>query len=90
PPPRTITSATLDVVASYAINESYTVKLGVSQYDDGNDAKSKTYNAYNTTLEWHLTPMFRTFVEYQKTDYKYLETNDQIMIGMRYNFDYTF
>ena len=83
--------STLDVVASYAINESYKVKLGVSQYDDGgNDVTSKTYNAYNTTLEWHLTPMFRTFVEYQKTDYDYRETNDQIMIGMRYNFDYKF
>ncbi|MCU7994084.1 porin [Shewanella glacialipiscicola] len=83
--------STLDVVASYAINESYKVKLGVSQYDDGgNDVTSKTYNAYNTTFEWHLTPMFRTFVEYQKTDYDYRETNDQIMIGMRYNFDYKF
>lgn len=83
--------STLDVVASYAINESYKVKLGVSKYDDGgNDVTSKTYNAYNTTLEWHLTSMFRTFVEYQKTDYEYLETNDQIMIGMRYNFDYKF
>ncbi|MGI2096014.1 porin [Shewanella glacialipiscicola] len=86
-----VDGSTLDVVASYAINESYKVKLGVSQYDDGgNDVTSKTYNAYNTTLEWHLTPMFRTFVEYQKTDYDYRETNDQIMIGMRYNFDYKF
>lgn len=86
-----VDGSTLDVVASYAINESYKVKLGVSQYDDGgHDAESKTYNAYNTTLEWHLTPMFRTFVEYQKTDYDFRETDDQIMIGMRYNFDYKF
>lgn len=86
-----IDGSTIDVVASYLISEIYKVKLGVSKYDDGgNDVTSKTYNAYNTTLEWHKTPTFRTFVEYQKTDYEYRETNDQIMVGMRYNFDYKF
>ena len=86
-----VDGSTLDVVASYDINESYKVKLGMSKYDDGgNDATSNTYNAYNSTLEWHKTPTFSTFIEYQKTDYDYRDTNDQIMIGMRYNFDYTF
>ena len=87
----TLDGSTLDVVASYPITDSYKIKLGVSRYDDGdNDITSAKYNAYNTTLDWHKTPKFSTFIEYQKTDFEYRETNDQIMLGMRYNFDYTF
>jgi outer membrane protein OmpU len=86
-----VDGSTLDVVASYSINETYKIKLGVSKFDDGgSDISSGNYNAYNTTVEWHKTPKFRTFIEYQVKDFEYRETNDQIMVGMRYNFDYTF
>lgn len=86
-----VDGSTLDIVASYPINEIYKIKVGVSRYDDGgNDISSSNYNAYNTTLEWHKTSEFSTFIEYQKTDFEYRETNDQIIVGMRYNFDYKF
>ncbi|AZG74471.1 porin [Shewanella livingstonensis] len=87
----TVDGSTLDIVASYFINETYKIKLGIAKYDDGgSDITSENYNAYNTTLEWHKTSKFSTFIEYQKKDFEYKETNDQIMVGMRYNFDYTF
>ncbi|RPA31694.1 porin [Shewanella frigidimarina] len=83
--------STLDIVASYFINETYKIKLGISKYDDGgNNITSDNYNAYNTTFEWHKTSKFSTFIEYQKKDFEYQETDDQIMVGMRYNFDYKF
>ncbi len=84
-----IDGSTLDVVAAYAINDTYKLKLGVSQFEDGvKDASSGDYSAYNSTLEWQGTPDFRLFVEYQRTDYDYRDDNDQLMVGMRYDFDY--
>jgi outer membrane protein OmpU len=86
-----VDGSTLDIVASYFINETYKIKLGVSKYDDGgSDIISGNYNAYFTTFEWHKTAKFSTFIELQKKDFEYRETNDQIMVGMRYNFDYKF
>lgn len=83
--------STLDLVAAYAINNTYKVKLGVSQFEDGvSDASSGDYSAYNSTLEWQGTPDFRLFVEYQKTDYDNRDEDDQLMVGMRYDFDYKF
>jgi predicted porin len=86
-----IDGSTLDVVGAYAINEIYKLKIGISQYDDGlAESNSDNYQAYNTTLEWQGTPDFRLFVEYQHNNFEYKTDNDQIMIGMRYNFDYKF
>lgn len=83
--------STLDVVAAYAITEIYKLKVGVSAFDDGfGDLVSGDYTAYNTTLEWQGTADFRLFVEYQKTAFDYREDNDQLMVGMRYDFDYGF
>lgn len=86
-----IEGSTLDVVAAYAITEIYKLKVGISAFDDGlSDLVSRDYTAYNTTLEWQGTADFRLFVEYQKTAFDYREDNDQLMVGMRYDFDYGF
>ena len=86
-----VSGSTLDVVAAYAITEIYKVKAGISAFDDGlNDLVSGDYTAYNATLEWQGTADFRLFVEYQKVAFDYREDNDQLMVGMRYDFDYGF
>jgi len=86
-----ISGSTFDVVASYSINETYKVKFGLSDFDDGiSSLASTSYKAFNTTLEWHGSKDFYTFVEYQNNSFDEKEDNDQVMIGMRYNFDYKF
>jgi len=83
--------STLDIVAAYAINKIYKLKFGISQYDDGlAKSDSKNYQAFNSTLEWQGSPDFRLFIEFQHNDFDYKTDNDQLMIGMRYNFDYKF
>ena len=86
-----VDGSTLDLVASYALSSAYTLKLGVSDFDDGVDSTaSGSYNAYNTTIEWQSNPDFRLFAEYQKIAYDERDDTDSFMIGMRYNFDYQF
>lgn len=85
--------STIDVVGAYTINDSYKLKLGVSKYsDDLSDAATAEITRFNTTLEWQGSPDYRLFVEYQNNNYT--ERNemdsDQVIVGMRYNFDYKF
>ncbi len=84
------TGHTLDVVASYPIFENHKLKLGYGQYDNGLDSG---YNVYNTTLEWQKTSQFKTFIEYQRKNFddaSSKEDDDQIRIGLRYDFKYDF
>lgn len=86
-----VSGSTFDVVAAYQISKAYKVKLGVSEFDDGiNTNASASYSAVNATLEWHASSDFYTFIEYQNNSFDNKEDNDQLMIGMRYNFDYKF
>jgi hypothetical protein len=86
-----ISSSTFDVVASYAINKTYKVKFGLSDFDDDdNGMNSGSYSAFNSTLEWHGSKDFYTFIEYQNNSFDEREDTDQLMVGMRYNFDYKF
>jgi len=86
-----ISGSTLDVVASFSINENYKVKFGLSNFDDGiKSIESTSYKALNSTVEWHGSKDFYTFIEYQNNSFDEKEDNDQVMIGMRYNFDYKF
>lgn len=86
-----VSGSTLDVVAAYAITNIYKLKVGVSAFDDGlSESTSGDYTAYNTTLEWQGIPEFRLFIEYQKTAFDYSADNDQVTVGMRYDFDYAF
>ena len=85
--------STLDVVGSYQINDNYKFKVGVSKYsDDLEPMMSNEITRINTTLEWQGSSDYRLFVEYQNNNYAddNARDNNQIMVGMRYNFDYKF
>lgn len=80
-------SNSLDLVGAFKISDSYKVKVGISDYSG--DAVAEV-TRINTTLEWHASSDFYTFIEYQNNNFKVGEDNDQVMVGMRYNFDYNF
>ncbi|MGB0898666.1 MAG: porin [Psychrobium sp.] len=83
--------STIDVVGAFKISDSYKFKLGLSNYaDDLSAFDTAEVTRINTTLEWHASSDFYTFIEYQNNNFKEREDNDQVMIGMRYNFDYKF
>ena len=97
--------STIDFVGAYSINNSYKFKMGYSVFLDDRPSVSGTgadavYNKeitrINTTLEWHGSPDFYLFAEYQNNDYDYddvageREDSNQFIVGMRYNFDYKF
>ena len=85
--------STLDIVGSYKINGSYKLKIGYSTYfDDLVAIKSNEVSRINTTLEWQGSPDYRLFFEFQNNNYANNSTrdNNQLTVGMRYNFDYTF
>lgn len=88
---------TIDVVATYAINNEYKVLFGAGKFDDEQaDTNSKDVTRLNTTLEWQGTKDFRLFIEYQHNNYENDDVNlavsdsDQLTVGMRYNFNYQF
>lgn len=90
------TGYTVDAVASYPIFQNHKLKLGYGKYDNGgvygNNVKSG-YDAYNTTLEWQATQLFKAFVEYERKNYddeSNREDEDQVRIGMRYDFKHKF
>ena len=83
--------STIDVVGAFKISDSYKFKLGLSNYaDDLSAFDTAEVTRINTTLEWHASSDFYTFIEYQNNNFKEREDNDQVMVGMRYNFDYKF
>jgi len=85
--------STLDAVGAYKINDSYKLKVGLAKYsDDLESAISNEITRINTTLEWHGSPDYYVFVEYQNNNYANgsARDSDQVMVGMRYNFDYSF
>ena len=78
---------TLDVSASYRLSENYKLKLGVFDFSDGYDnALSRNFNGYNTTLEWLPTPSLRFHLEYLHRNFEYLDDFSSISIGFRYDF----
>ena len=88
---------TIDVVATYAINNQYKLLFGVSQLDDEQaEVNSKDVARFNTTLEWQGSKDFRLFIEYQHNEFDNDDVNlavndsDQLTVGMRYNFDVKF
>lgn len=83
--------SSLDVVGAFKISDSYKLKLGYSNFaDDLGAAETAEVTRINTTLEWHLDKDFYTFIEYQNNNFKERDDNNQVMVGMRYNFDYKF
>jgi predicted porin len=84
---------TIDLVGAYRINESYKVKMGYSLFsDDLAKVESNDVNRFNTTLEWQGSPDYLLFVEFQNNDYDNgsERDNNQLTVGLRYNFDYKF
>lgn len=86
---------TFDVVGAYQINEIYKLKMGYSLFSDDLVAtESFEITRFNTTIEWHGSPDFYLFAEYQNNSYEDeaadREDSDQFIVGMRYNFDYNF
>lgn len=85
--------STLDVAGSYKINDYYKLKVGYSKYsDDLAAAFSDEITRINTTLEWAGSSDYRLFVEYQNNNYASgsARDNNQLTVGMRYNFDYKY
>lgn len=83
---------TLDLVGAYKINETYKVKVGYGLLSDDLIVGSNEVTRINTTIEWHGSPDFYLFAEYQNNDFdkKDAKDSDQFIVGMRYNFDYSF
>jgi len=87
--------STIDLVGAYKINANYKVKMGYSVYsDDLTSTESNEITRFNTTLEWHGSPDFYLFAEFQNNNYEDeaegREDSNQFTVGMRYNFDYSF
>lgn len=85
--------STIDIVGAYAINDSYKLKVGLSQFsDDLPDVTTNEVTRINTTLEWQGSSDYRLFVEYQNNNFDERDErdSDQLIVGMRYNFDYKF
>lgn len=85
-------ATTLDLVGAYSINKSYKLKVGYSLLSDDLTVSSNEVTRINTTVEWHGSPDFRLFAEFQNNNYKNNNDKDsnQFIVGMRYNFDYNF
>ena len=87
---------TIDLVGAYKINEVYKVKMGYSIFsDDLVPVESKEITRINATVEWHGSPDFYLFAEVQNNSYDdevagSKEDSNQFIVGMRYNFDYSF
>ena len=84
---------TFDLVVTYSINEQYKVLFGASKLNDELiSSVSNDVTRLNTTLEWQGSKDFRLFVEYQNNNYSTQneKDSDQLMVGMRYNFNYQF
>lgn len=86
---------TIDIVGTYQINNAYKLKMGYSKFSDNLVTMENTeITRINTTVEWHGSPNYYLFAEFQNNHYED-ETEDkkdsnQFMVGMRYNFDYHF
>ncbi len=86
---------TIDVVGAYKINAAYKVKVGYGVFsDDLAAANSSEITRINTTVEWHGSPDYYLFAEFQNNSYDTeaagREDSNQFMVGMRYNFNYNF
>jgi hypothetical protein len=84
---------TIDLVGAYRINDSYKLKAGYSLFtDDLLPTDSNEVTRFNTTLEWQGSPNYRLFVEFQNNNFEAnnAKDNNQLIVGMRYNFDYSF
>jgi outer membrane protein OmpU len=84
---------TIDLVGAYRINDSYKVKAGYSLFsDDLMPTDSNEVTRFNATLEWQGSPDYRLFVEFQNNNFEddNAKDNNQLIVGMRYNFDYSF
>ncbi len=87
---------TLDIAGAYKINNTYKVKMGYSVFsDDLMPVDSTEITRINATVEWHGSPDFYLFAEVQNNNYEdevegSREDSNQFIVGMRYNFDYSF
>jgi hypothetical protein len=78
---------TFDLSASYRLSEIHKLKLGIFDFSDGYDnALSRDFNGYNTTLEWLPSPSLRFHLEYLHRNFEYLDDFSSISIGFRYDF----
>ncbi len=87
--------STIDIVGAYKINAAYKVKVGYGVFsDDLAAADSNEITRINTTVEWHGSPDYYLFAEFQNNSYDTeaagREDSNQFMVGMRYNFNYNF
>lgn len=78
----------LDISASYAINENYTFKTAYFDWDG--DGQGRTFDGYNFTIENQLNDSVRVFVEWLSRDVEGVDTQNHLSVGMRYDFESSF
>lgn len=81
----TYDQSSLDIAASYAINENYTFKT--TYFDWDGDGQGRTFDGYNFTLENQLNDSVRVFVEWLSRDFEGGEKQEGLSVGMRYDFE---
>ena len=83
---------TLDLVGAYKVNATYKVKVGYGLLSDDLAVNSNEVTRINATVEWHGSPDYYLFAEFQNNNFKddNASDNNQFIVGMRYNFDYSF
>lgn len=80
--------SSLDIGASFAINERYTFKT--SYFDWDGDGLGRTFDGYNLTIENQLNSDVKVFAEWLSRDIEGGETQNHLSVGMRYDFEGTF
>ncbi|CAM4362499.1 porin [Pseudoalteromonas ostreae] len=78
---------TFDLSMAYPLSESYKVKLGYFDFDDGHQAEqSQKFNGTNLTLEWLPAENLRLHVEYLYRNFNYLADFSSLSVGFRYDY----
>ena len=77
--------SSLDIAASYAINDKYTFKT--SYFDWDGDGQGRTFDGYNFTIEKQLNSSVRVFAEWLSRDFEGADTQESLSVGMRYDFE---
>lgn len=81
---------TLDISSAYPLSEHYKLKVGYFDFDDGfNDISSRSFDGFNTTLEWLPAPGLRFHLEYLYKDFDVLDEFWSWSVGFRYDLNHT-
>jgi len=81
---------TFDISGAYPLTDGYKLKLGYFDFDDGfNTIGSRSFDGFNTTLEWLPAPGLRFHLEYLYKDFDTLDEFWSWSLGLRYDIDHS-